>query len=66
MTLSEHDLAELLAQLNAAPLTEAPSRADTAPADTATVAVVLVGTVTAGEHGLPLWHALGGEPWVLV
>lgn len=53
VTLSEHDLAELLAQLNAAPV------------DVAAVAVVLVGTVTEGGHGLPLWHSLGGEPWIL-
>lgn len=66
MTLSEHDLAELLAQLNAATSAEIAPHAETSPVDVATVAVVMVGTVTESEHGLPMWHSASGEPWILV
>lgn len=66
MTLSEHDLTELLAQLNAAPLADAPSHAAASPLDATAVAVVLVGTVSEGEYGVPMWHSASGESWILV
>lgn len=50
MTLSEHDLAQLLAQLKAtAPAEPAPHATTEAPIEPATSFVVLVGAVTDGD-----------------
>lgn len=62
MPMSEHNLVELLSQLEAATLAEETLPVPLAPS---AVAVVLVGTVAPAADGLPLWQPLAGDAWVL-
>lgn len=58
-----HDWLDQLLQLPAA--SEGVSHADLAGLTTTDGLIVLVGAVTGGEHGIPLWQSMSGDPWIL-
>lgn len=61
-----HDLPDWLDQLLLPPAaSEGDPQADLAGLN-AQGLIVLVGSVSDGEHGIPQWHSMSGDPWILV